>query len=103
MDNREKIGNFINKITGYIAPNVDMEELNDLYFWCENYFSIPIEPPVKPVDCELYWKHRCEAVEDFVRKSPCDPDIYEDQIKAYAYWKKLCDIKPEDYLSKLSV
>ena len=42
---------------------------------------------------ELYWKHRCEAAELFIAKSPCDPDITEEQIKAYAQWKKLCDIQ----------
>lgn len=42
----EKLGLFINKITGYVAPNVELEDLEDLYFWCEDYFS----NKTKPVD-----------------------------------------------------
>lgn len=59
--------------------------------------SLPVEAQVSDDFAGLYWKHRCEAAEIFIAKSPCDPDITEGQIKAYAYWKKLCDIKPKDY------
>lgn len=60
-------------------------------------YSLPVEAQVGDDFAGLYWKHRCEAAEIFIAKSPCDPDITEGQIKAYAYWKKLCDIKPKDY------
>lgn len=56
-----------------------------------------VEAPVSDDFGGLYWKHRCEAAELFIKKSPCDPDITKEQIEAYAHWKKLCDIKPEDY------
>lgn len=32
-----------------------------------------------------YWKARCLAAEKFIDESPCDPDIYSEQIEAY--WK----------------
>lgn len=59
--------------------------------------SNQVDKPVSDDFAELYWKHRCEAAESFISESPCDPDITEKQIKAYAYWKKLYNIKPEDY------
>ena len=87
-----------------IEPNIIKDMLKKLRNINKQLEKVSrVELPVKPADCELYWKHRCEAVEDFVRKSPGDPDVYGDQMKAYVYWKKICDIKPEDYLSKLSV
>lgn len=36
-----------------------------------------------------YWKSRCEAAEKFIAESPCDPDIYADQIDAYDKWQEL--------------
>lgn len=33
------------------------------------------------------WKARCELAEDFIDKSPCDPDIYNEQLKAYQKWQ----------------
>jgi len=59
--------------------------------------QVKVEPEVSDDFAELYWKHRCEAAELFISESPCDPDITEKQIKAYTHWKKLCDIRPENY------
>ena len=36
----------------------------------------------------LYWKRRCELAEKFIKSSPCDPDIKEDQLEAYNKWQK---------------
>jgi hypothetical protein len=35
------------------------------------------------------WKERCEAAEDYISKSPCDPDIYPEQSIAYEKWQSL--------------
>ena len=35
-----------------------------------------------------YWKKRCELAEDYISKSPCDPDIYVEQMDAYNEWEK---------------
>lgn len=40
-----------------------------------------------------------EAAMDYIDKSPCDPDIFLDQIEAHM---KLCDIDPKALLSELS-
>jgi hypothetical protein len=36
-----------------------------------------------------YWKQRCLAAEKFIKESPCDPDIHEDQIIAYKQWQDI--------------
>jgi hypothetical protein len=41
-----------------------------------------------------YWKTRCELAEKFIDKSPCDPDIYEDQLKAWNEYQEF--IKPRN-------
>lgn len=33
-----------------------------------------------------YWKKRCELAEKYIEETPCDPDIYEEQIVAYNNW-----------------
>jgi len=33
-----------------------------------------------------YWKQRCELAEKYIEETPCDPDIYEEQIVAYNNW-----------------
>jgi len=35
-----------------------------------------------------YWKSRCKLAEKFISESPCDPDIYPEQMKAYNKWQK---------------
>lgn len=40
-----------------------------------------------------YWKSRALAAENFIDKSPCDPDIYDEQIKAHRDWQ---DIKQKE-------
>jgi hypothetical protein len=41
-----------------------------------------------------YWKQRCLAAEDFIEKSPCDPDITDAQTEAYEKWKLIRDNIP---------
>ena len=33
-----------------------------------------------------YWKQRCELSEKYIEETPCDPDIYDEQIVAYNNW-----------------
>lgn len=42
---------------------------------------------------EQYWKERCEAAEDCINKSPCDPDTTDDLAEAYYKWMHI-KIKP---------
>ena len=37
-----------------------------------------------------YWKKRCELAETYIEESPCDPDIYKEQLDAYNNW---CEFK----------
>lgn len=41
-----------------------------------------------------YWKKRCLAAEKFINESPCDPDIYPEQIEAYNNWQQIKNKKP---------
>lgn len=36
-----------------------------------------------------YWRKRCMAAEDFIEKSPTDPDITPPQIEAYNNWQQI--------------
>jgi hypothetical protein len=36
-----------------------------------------------------YWKKRCELAEDYISKTPCDPDIYDDQLNSYKNWMEI--------------
>ena len=36
-----------------------------------------------------YWRDRCIAAEIYISESPCDPDIYAQQILAYDRWKDI--------------
>jgi hypothetical protein len=45
--------------------------------------------PHKPNMDWVYWKERCLAAEEYINLSPCDPDIYEEQLISYYYWKEL--------------
>ena len=38
-----------------------------------------------------YWRSRCQAAEEYIAESPCDPDIYESQLKAYQAWMKIVE------------
>ena len=33
-----------------------------------------------------YWKKRCELAEKYIKETPCDPDIYKEQMIAYNNW-----------------
>jgi len=45
-----------------------------------------------------YWAKRCELAETCNEESPCDPDILEDQIKAWnAYHKFIKEQGQRDY------
>ena len=35
---------------------------------------------------KTYWKTRCLLAEKYIEESPCDPDIYDEQLKAYSVW-----------------
>ena len=45
-----------------------------------------IVPEVKVEEPYNYWKERCLAAEKFIDLSPCDPDIYDDQLIAHGEW-----------------
>jgi hypothetical protein len=47
---------------------------------------IPEDKVEEPYD---YWKERCLAAEKFIDLSPCDPDIYPDQLIAHNAWIEL--------------
>jgi hypothetical protein len=48
-----------------------------------------IVPEVKEEEPYDYWKERCLAAEKFIDLSPCDPDIYDDQLIAHGEWVEL--------------
>ena len=52
------------------------------------HFQIQLAKPIKPKFDWEYWKNRCLAAEHFIEESPCDPDIYPQQIEAYNEWQK---------------
>jgi hypothetical protein len=39
------------------------------------------------IEEKFYWKLRCQLAEDYIHKSPIDPDINAEQIIAYQYWQ----------------
>lgn len=41
---------------------------------------------------KTYWQVRCEAAENYIEETPCDPDIYPKQIEAYQHWNRVKDI-----------
>jgi hypothetical protein len=41
------------------------------------------------------WRDRCLAAEDFIAKSPSDPDITEEQMKAYEKWQRIVEGNPD--------
>ena len=45
-----------------------------------------IIPKVEKEEPYNYWKERCLAAEKFINLSPCDHDIYNDQLIAYTDW-----------------
>jgi len=34
------------------------------------------------------WKNRCLLAEEYISESPCDPDIYPEQLEAYEKWQE---------------
>ena len=42
-----------------------------------------------------YWKRRCLAAEKYIAKSPCDPDIYEEQMVAHRRWQSIVKKEPK--------
>ena len=64
--------------------------------WEVGYFDMEgmveyakIVPEDKVEEPYNYWKERCLAAEKFIDLSPCDPDIYDDQLIAHGEWIKL--------------
>ena len=51
-------------------------------------YQVQLAKPIKPKFDWEYWKNRCLAAEHFIEESPCDPDIYPNQIEAYNEWQK---------------
>jgi hypothetical protein len=47
-----------------------------------------IVPEVKEEEPYDYWKERCLAAEKFIDLSPCDHDVYPDQLIAHNEWIK---------------
>ena len=42
-----------------------------------------------------YWKTRCMRAEEYIKESPCDPDIYEEQRLACKRWQdKVAEKEP---------
>lgn len=35
-----------------------------------------------------YWKKRCELAEAYIDESPCDPDIYREQLDVWNNWRE---------------
>ena len=52
------------------------------------HYQVQFAKPIKPKFDWEYWKHRCLAAEQFIEESPCDPDIYPEQLNAYYEWQK---------------
>ena len=48
-----------------------------------------IVPEVKEEEPYNYWKERCLSAERFINLSPCDHDIYPDQLIAHKEWIEL--------------
>ena len=48
-----------------------------------------IVPEVKEEEPYDYWKERCLAAEKFIDLSPCDHDVYPDQLIAYSEWETI--------------
>lgn len=38
-----------------------------------------------------HWEARCNAAEEYIEKSPCDPDIRPEQLIAYRKWRELVE------------
>ena len=53
------------------------------------HYQVQFAKPIKPKFDWEYWKHRCLAAERFIEESPCDLDIYPEQMDAYNEWQKL--------------
>lgn len=58
------------------------------YLHENKYFdAIPVAKELLEDEKETYWKTRCELAEHYIKLTPCDPDIYPDQLEAYRKWK----------------
>ncbi len=58
------------------------------------FLRIPPDPKRDPdmVFLEIcrraeYWETRCVLAEKYISETPCDPDIYPEQIKAHQEWQ----------------
>jgi hypothetical protein len=76
-----------------------VEMLNEIAF---NYFTPSPDTKAAELEKELdsmtelkdYWYNRCYQAEFFIDKSPCDPDITQEQIEAYRLWEESKRNKP---------
>lgn len=71
------------KIAGEIMAS--LERTNSLHPGVKN---------LSKMDAFDYWRKRCTAAENFIKESPCDPDITQDQIKAHTVWISIKNQNP---------
>ena len=43
-----------------------------------------------------YWEKRCKLAENFIDKSPCDPDITNDQMRAFEEWQSFVQLENKE-------
>jgi len=48
----------------------------------------------------MYWKTRCLLAEKYIEETPCDPDIYVEQMEAYWKWINFKNETNRNYDSK---
>ena len=79
---------FVDKVIEYeIVSETIRGEFNSMGGGYTHY-QVQFAKPIKPKFDWEYWKHRCLAAEHFIEETPCDPDIYPEQINAYNEWQK---------------
>lgn len=56
------------------------------------------------MDSFEYWKERCELAEEYIKYSPCDPDINDKQLNAWKKYKGFIETeKPNNNMYIFSV
>jgi hypothetical protein len=68
------------------SPYMERDEYDYLQDEVINLLT-PIELP-SDEKYKSYWEKRCELAENYINESPCDPDITNDQLKAYNQWQE---------------
>lgn len=52
--------------------------------FAESYYQSKIDAVT---DDRKKWSNRCKLAERFIKESPCDPDINDEQIKWHTKWQ----------------